>query len=541
MSKKAHLPPRPTRPAGAGKEGGLWDRLFGVDLRSLALLRIALGTYLLWDLLDRSYVLMDHYSDRGVYPRGAVMEQWSGGTYWERLWAFASFHMVSGDTAWQGFLFLVAAVFAVALLVGYRARATACLSWIMLISLQNRNPQILHGADQMVRQLLFWSMFLPLGARFSVDGFCAVQRAYKTPITQRVLSVGSVGLLLQTCFLYWFTVALKSAPQWHAEGTALYYALSLEHYQSPLGRFLLKVVPLQGLKLMTWATMLLEGLGPCIALIPVATERIRLWLVPTFWVFHLVLIGLMMDVGPIISTSSMLWIAFLPPLFWDKVGQLWLRLRPTRLKHAIEDLHRQAVRWRNQRIVRRIEAQEGLPNLRSTPVAQIVAAFTILYILLWNLRGVDGRRFAFFSSQYDWVANLVRLDQNWGMFAPYPMIEDGWFVMPATLVDGSVVDLLQDGAPLTWDKPASVNSMYRNERERKHLMNLWPRGAAWQRPYYFRYREHLWAQAHPEKNKQIESMSLYYMLHITPPPGGTQPTPRRMLLLGTAPRGTVER
>lgn len=523
------------------KEKGFLNRLFGIDLRSLALLRIALGLYLIWDLMDRARGLGDHYSDWGVYPRDAVIEQWTNGTYAERLWAYASFHMISGDTIWQGFLFVVAGLFAVALLVGYRSRAAAFLSWILVLSIQNRNPQILHGADQMIRQLLFWSMFLPLGARFSMDGLCAMQRAYQAPVATRVLSVGSTGLLLQTCFLYWFTVALKSAPQWHQEGTALYYALSLEHYQTPLGRWIVHTFPLGVLKVMTWATMLFEGIGPCLALSPIATERIRLLLVPAFFLFHFGLIGTLMDVGPIVSSSAMLWLAFLPTLFWEKAARWWQHLPASSVKTKLEQAREQLIRWRNQRIVRRLEKGEGLPELKPTLIAQVCAALTIAYILLWNLRGVDGRRFAFFSPQYDWIANLVRLDQNWGMFAPYPMIEDGWFIMPAELADGSMVDLLRQGAPLTWEKPSPVTAMYYNERQRKHMMNLWPRSYSWQRPYYFLYRKHLWEQQHPEPEKQIRSMSLYYMLHITPPPGGQQPVPRKMLLLGTVPKGAVER
>jgi len=33
--------------------------------------------------------------------------------------------------------------------------------------------------------------------------------------------------------------------------------------------------------------------------------------------------------------------------------------------------------------------------------------------------------------------SLLRVDQRWDMFAPYPSKEDGWFVIPASLSDGS--------------------------------------------------------------------------------------------------------
>lgn len=515
------------------------SRFFAIDLRSLALFRIALGAYVFWDLLDRSRFLEAHYTDFGVYPRDAVVEKWSVGTYWERIWAFASFHMASGEVAWQAFLFIVAAIFAVSLLIGYRSRASAFLCWVMVISLQNRNPHVLHGGDQMIRQLLFWAMFLPLGARFSVDGLCAMEKAYRVPVSTQVLSFGSVGVLLQTAFLYWFTVLLKSAPQWHAEGTALYYALSLEHYQTRWGRLVL-LLPIFLLKIGTWATMLLETFGPCFMFIPKSTERIRTGVILTFFVFHLGLIGGLMDVGPIVSTSSILWICFLPAFFWESAIVLWLRLRPSRLKSEIEQLRTTLIFWRNKRIVQRMKWNEGIPNLKPTPIAQGVAGLAIVYVLLWNLRGLDGRRFMMPSS-FEWVANLVRLDQNWGMFAPYPMIEDGWFVMPATLLDGSKVDLLRNGKPLTWDKPKDVAATYVNERERKYLMNLWPLAYSDQRPYFARYMRNRWYREHPDK--RLKDISLYYMLHVTPAPGKPQPEPRKMMLFNeteTTP-GVVER
>jgi len=516
------------------------SRFFAIDLRSLGLFRIALGTYVFWDLLDRGRFLEAHYTDFGVYPRDAVVEKWSEGTYWERLWAFTSFHMASGELAWQAFLFVVTAVFALALIVGYRSRGSAFLCWVMALSLQNRNPHVLHGGDQMIRQLLFWSMFLPLGARFSVDGLCAVQKAYKVPVSTVVCSFGSVGLLLQTAFLYWFTVLLKSAPQWHAEGTALYYALSLEHYQTVQGRFLLNFLPVFAWKLGTWATMALEALGPCLMFFPKATERIRVLVVLLFFCFHLVLIGGLMDVGPIVSTSAILWICFLPGLFWEALSRWWGSLPSHPLKNVLEQARARLIHWRNQRIVRRIQFHEGVPNLRPTLIAQAFAAFAIVYVLIWNLRGVDGRRFVL-PANLEWVANVVRLDQNWGMFAPYPMIEDGWFIMPATLKDGTKIDLLRKGAPVTWAKPKSVASTYVNERERKYIMNLWPVALSDQRPYFVRYMRNRWYRDHPDQ--PLKDISLYYMLHITPPPGKPQPEPRKMLLFNeteTTP-GVVER
>jgi hypothetical protein len=65
-------------------------------------------------------------------------------------------------------LFAIAALVAIALLVGYRTRlATVLLA--LLASLQARNPTLIQGGDNLLLLLLFWGMFLPLGARFAID------------------------------------------------------------------------------------------------------------------------------------------------------------------------------------------------------------------------------------------------------------------------------------------------------------------------------------------------------------------------------------
>ena len=39
--------------------------------------------------------------------------------------------------------------------------------------------------------------------------------------------------------------------------------------------------------------------------------------------------------------------------------------------------------------------------------------------------------------------------------------------------DGTEVDLFNDGAPVTWEKPALVSATYKDDRWRKYLVNLW--------------------------------------------------------------------
>ena len=107
----------------------------GVDLRGLACLRIGLGVLLLVDLWNRWGDLSAHYSDQGIFSRELLAQRYVP----YRL----SLHALSGEAWLTGALMLVAAVLAVFLILGLRTRVVTALSWLLLLSLQHRNPTLL--------------------------------------------------------------------------------------------------------------------------------------------------------------------------------------------------------------------------------------------------------------------------------------------------------------------------------------------------------------------------------------------------------------
>ena len=136
--------------------------ILGIDYRSLALLRVALSIILIIDLCMRLTDLTAHYTDAGVLQRfdevTAITRQF-----------FVSFHLANGSEVFQIILFAINLIFAFLLLVGYRTRISTILLFIFTVSLHARNPLILNGGDDILRLFLFWSIFLPLGAVWSVD------------------------------------------------------------------------------------------------------------------------------------------------------------------------------------------------------------------------------------------------------------------------------------------------------------------------------------------------------------------------------------
>src|SRR5829696_6414192 len=283
--------------------------VFGADLRSLALFRIVLAVLVLADLANRTTDLTAHYTDAGVLPRTALVEQILS------PWAF-SLNLMNGELFFQALLFCIAALAALGLLVGYRTRLMTVVVWVLLLSIQWRNPLVTGADGPLLRLLLFWAIFLPLGAYWSVD------RALKDAsqrFSTRFLSLATVGLFMQIAFVYWFTAALKSGPEWRVDGTALYYALSLDQIASPFGHYLLNFPDL--LTVMTFATFGLEALGPFLLFCPFFTGPVRTGAVMAFMSLHFG-IWLSMPIGVFSLVAAFCMVCFLPSWFWDNAARL---------------------------------------------------------------------------------------------------------------------------------------------------------------------------------------------------------------------------
>ena len=145
-----------------GRLRAVTAEVFGIDLRTLALFRIGLGLLLLVDLVLRGRDLTAHYTDVGILPRSALLETLSVGSF--------SLHLLNGTFAFQAVLFAIATVFAVMILVGSRTRFAVIASWVLLLSLQNRNPEILSAGDTVLLLLCFWAIQFEHMSRFVGDG-----------------------------------------------------------------------------------------------------------------------------------------------------------------------------------------------------------------------------------------------------------------------------------------------------------------------------------------------------------------------------------
>lgn len=280
--------------------------LFGADIRSLAIFRIVLALTIIKDLLLRASDLKAHYTDEGIFPRVLALlfnDKW-----------FFSFHLLNGTKETQAALFIISGIIAFFLLVGYRTKLVTFLSWLFLISLQHRNVVVNDVGDAVLRLVLFWSMFLPLGACYSLDS--ALNSSSK-PIPKQILSFGVVGFFLQICFLYWFSAYEKLQNAEWKNGTAIFYTLNLITDVTPIGIEISKL-PISYLKLLNHCVLSFEALGPLLLFSPIYTTQVRFIVLLSFTLLQIGF-GLCLNIGLINWIGLFAMLPFIPRELWERI------------------------------------------------------------------------------------------------------------------------------------------------------------------------------------------------------------------------------
>jgi hypothetical protein len=439
--------------------------LFTVDLRSLAFLRIALGTIILVDLASRARLLATNYTDLGAHPRSAVLAYREPGS-------LPSLHLLSGEVEIQAALFGIAAAVAFALVVGWHTRLATLLSWLLAISLQGRHELVLDGGDHALRHLLFWCMFLPLGAWGSLDA----RRRGRPPAARTVCTPASAALLLQGASLFLVTGLVKTGPEWTTDGTAIRYAVSREWWARPFAEWLLSHPFLP--ELLTPLVRWWEILGPLLLFVPVAVVPLRAIGIAGTWGMLLGLgLGLKLNLFPFIAGSGL--IAFLPGVLWDRLG-----IRTPAAAPMSPEPPRQL------RAAARLAGNVAL------------VALLLLLVVWMNARTVNHALAP--PASLERFATRLQMGQGWMMYAPSPRHVDVAFAHRGQLVNGVPIDLDRAPGGPAWD---AVRRAWQDYRFLYFLQRLYaPR---WQGPLdeYARWLCRRW-NADTRGGGRLESVSV---------------------------------
>lgn len=518
--------------------------IFSADLRSLAAFRIAIAVVIIFDLLGRIPNLRVHYTDEGILPRSLLVDSFV-------RWRW-SLNLINDTFEFQLALLLAALFVATCMLLGYRTRLMVVLVWILITSLQVRNPMVLSGADTFLRVILFWAMFLPLGAVWSID---SKRTSLERDLSRKFLSFATIGIFFQIAFMYWFTAALKSGPEWRSEGTALYYALGANHITKPFGEYLHQFPEL--LRVMTHASLGLEIIAPILLFFPFKNGPLRTISIVSIMGFHLG-IYLTMDVGIFPWSSALSMLCFLPTWFWDTLlprvrtalpirpdavmQRWWPRFErpvlnfwtPIRQRLALPNGypgdHRNLMtvgtasgpEGRDQR-ARGSDPGTHSPNvlvLRSHVVTNLFLAFCLVFVFLWNLTAVSEFNLPAEVRPFGYSSGLY---QKWSMFAPHPSKATVWLVVRGELENGQTLDLLtpivHDDltriSNVSWAPPDDdVGEYYGDKYWRKYLTAIGREDKADERRAFAAYTCRTW-NAHYGGDAHLTTVQFFMMRQPT--------------------------
>ncbi len=476
---------------------GSWRDVLGADVRTLAALRILLAVSVLADLSIRASDLRAFYTDAGILPRAAVLEQFA----WFHELA-PSLHLVGGSTWSQVVLFSIQALAALCMLVGYRTRGATFVVWLLVSSLQLRNLYIGAGVDALLRMLLLWGIFLPLGARWSVDG---LHRLRTEPEQNQVVSVATIALLVQVGFVYGAAgLAKLDVPAWR-EGGALAMILNDDVRTTALGAWVGD---------QAWLCAMLEQL-----VLAVEIGVAMLLFVPlAFGLVRTIAVGLFvaMDAGFFVTLNVGLfpWVAvvgalaLLPRWFWQTAHRALARFEidGSRLHELLVAL-----------AARLPPARTG-PTRTGAIARESVCAVLLAFVVLFNFGVVRDPAYRPPGS-IEWIGRSLFLQQAWKMFAR-PATRTGWISIEGQLRGAGVVDLMAAGGPVPSladakteiSRPDPISDQYRNDRWRSLLSGA-VRGVdtAPQFRLYGRYLCRQWNSAHTGDDQLLTFRLLWHM------------------------------
>jgi hypothetical protein len=386
--------------------GGWAAATFTLDARSLAVYRIGLGILLAADCLLRTRDFRLMFAADGMFPLETLARYHADPTVWS-----AAF-LIDADW-WSGLVLATEGLAGLVLAAGYRTRIATLCGWLALVSVIRRTSPAVNAGDIWLACQLFWSMFLPLGERWSVDARRAGSRERAPQPVGAVRSVASAALVLQLVAVYLGAGLAKCNADWFA-GDALAVALSVHDHGTPLGMIVGSLPwltrPLQ------WGVLLAE-IGLPLILVALPRPAVRGGIVAVFIAFHAT-IWLVMTVGLFAAIGIVAWLPLIPAAVWTG-GRAEAAPAPLGLGRAAT--------WAC--------GAAGLVALASflhqvTPLAERPLPRPLVAAI-----------------------NLCCLPQEWAMFGGVSPQEQ-WVYGRGLLADGSLVDLLRGGRPLEEERPA---------------------------------------------------------------------------------------
>lgn len=288
-----------------------------IDTRAVAAFRIGLGLLLIADILLRSRNFWRLYTDRGVVSADSVTERfWETGNGYLPIWGYLP------DPEAVAFAFCLAFIAGLLLVIGYKSRYVAAIAFILVVAIDGRNPLVLSYADTFFRLMLFWSIFLPLGARWSVD---AVRD--NSPRVS-VASIWTFAALFQICWMYLRNAQQKFRPQYWVDSDLVPVLMTYDHVTYSHTE-LIAGLPIWPAVTWIWAVMML--VSPIMFFLRGWLRAIAAF---SFISVHLTMAATL-RIGAFPYAVAVALLLFFPPVVWNNLEQLLFSRKTSSVRETL--------------------------------------------------------------------------------------------------------------------------------------------------------------------------------------------------------------
>lgn len=266
------------------------------DTRSIAIFRMALAATILTNIFTYLYWSNAFLAPDGVLPISAIPHN---SFYW-------SFFDINQSLFFQKAVFIIGAFSAIALFIGWHARAQAIFLLFLHISIEHRF--MITGGTVGIRMALLWAIFLPLAHSWSLQTLDTKAKHAS------IISGGTIAFTLQIVILYIAAAAHKHNIEWTTDYSAVYKSLWWGGLSQPLGEIIREYPALT--RLLTKSTLFFEYIAPLALIIPIGQPLVR-----CIGVIILVCLNagfqLTMALEPYTYANIAISLVFIPTAFWD--------------------------------------------------------------------------------------------------------------------------------------------------------------------------------------------------------------------------------
>lgn len=384
--------------------------------KALALFRIAFSLLLVRDIIYRITLVDLFFTEDGLSPISALAGQYLvSSTIQSVIFANTTSALVFH------FLWLTTAI---SLLFGYRTRTAIFLNFIFIASAQLRNILILNGADTVMRTCSFWILFLPLGARWSLDSRRnggSQDSTYAFPL--RLIQ-------FQIAIVYAVTALFKQNQSIWLSGEALHSSLQVVAFINPVGEWMVQFLPTTLFPLLNYGVLVVEHAFLPLVFLPLAQPRARIIGLVLCASMHIGIL-ICMSIPNFSIVMLITYILFLEDEWIDNIFKF--------LKLPIKNV---ATKASNNLAIKN--------SLLPKAILTGFLCFCVFGIIISNISALNSKNFSPTVHSYPGILNLVSylgLEQRWPMFANPSQI-NGWITVVATRNDGTEQTLWPEGAKI---------------------------------------------------------------------------------------------